>query len=188
VAGALLRPGGRASPMPSSHPTPASHSVAPVSHKGAPAGPMPTRLMLCTANDPVHGAEIRCAGHAAGRGRGGDHLVGSARQHRILPVRKTSSSFVLNQLQRDLLGRETVLAGKDWGLESQNALGWEGLLKAIQPNPLQRAGTSAPGSGRSEPRPTWPGMLQGWGIGHLTGQPVPVPRHPHGKKKTLPYI
>ena len=48
------------------------------SHKGAPAGPMPTRLMLCTANDPVHGMEICCAGHAAGRGRGGDHLVGSA--------------------------------------------------------------------------------------------------------------
>ena len=29
--------------------------------------------------------------------------------------------------------------------------------------------------------------LQGWGINHITGQPVPVPHHPH-RKKFFPYI
>jgi len=34
-----------------------------------------------------------------------------------------------------------------------------------------------------------PGLesLQGWGINHISGQPVPVPHHPHCKR-FVPYI
>jgi len=37
--------------------------------------------------------------------------------------------------------------------------------------------------------PVQPGLdcFQGWSIDHLSGQPVPVPHHPHGKE-FLPYI
>jgi len=67
-----------------------------------------------------------------------------------------------------------------------------GITKDLQrpssPTPLQWAGTSSPGSGCSEPRPTWPGMVPGMGgISHLPGQPGPGFHHPHSKK-FLPYI
>jgi len=79
----------------------------------------------------------------------------------------TLSRCLLGRLSFPFLGLPTlVLAGVygvDYFVESQNALGWKGPSEAIQPIPLQWAGTSPPGSGCWEPRPAWPGMFRGMG-------------------------
>lgn len=48
-------------------------------------------------------------------------MFGPPHQHCVLPTKKASSSIVHNQLQRDLLGRESMLAGKDWGFPAYPA-------------------------------------------------------------------
>ena len=72
-------------------------------------------------------------------------------------------------------------------IESQNGLGWKGHLKIISFQlpchgqghlPLDQVAQS----------PIQPDFdhFQGWGIHSFSGQPVPVPHHPHSKE-FLPY-
>jgi len=60
-------------------------------------------------------------------------------------------------------------------------LGWKGPLKAIQSNPCHEQGhLQLDEVTQSLVQPDL-GRLQGWGIHHLAGQPVPGPHHPQCK-------
>ena len=56
------------------------------------------------------------------------------------------------------------------------------LKDHLFPTPLPWAGTPSTRPGCS--KPIQPGLehCQGWGIHNLSGQPVPVPHHPHGEE------
>jgi len=72
-------------------------------------------------------------------------------------------------------------------VESENHLSWMGLVKAIWSNcPAMSRGIYS-STRCSEPIHPDLGHLQGWGIQHLSRQPVPVPHHPFSKE-LFPYI
>jgi len=81
--------------------------------------------------------------------------------------------------------------GRAWDEErAQNhRMVWVGrdLKDHLIPTPLPWAGTSSTRPGCPKPHPAWPWTLPGRGQPQLSGQPVPVPQHPHDEE-FLPYI